>query len=64
MRKTTQQYDLFANFQRLAHRELLADAPADERKVLKPVKPVVARWNSYFSCFERAVRLQSAVTAI
>jgi hypothetical protein len=31
--------------------------------VLEPVKPVVTRWNSYYSCFERAVKLQSAVNA-
>ncbi|KAG9387109.1 hypothetical protein A1F94_000001, partial [Pyrenophora tritici-repentis] len=27
----------------------------------EPVKPVVTRWNSYVSCFERAVELQLAV---
>jgi hypothetical protein len=59
--KTPQQYALFADFQRLAYRELPADAPAEDRKVLEPVKPVVTRWNSYYSCFERAVKLQSAV---
>jgi hypothetical protein len=31
--------------------------------VLEPVKPVVTRWNSYYLCFERAVKLQSAVNA-
>jgi hypothetical protein len=61
--KTPQQYTLFADFQHLAHRELPPDAPADERKTLEPVKPVVTRWNSYYSCFERAVKLQSAVNA-
>ena len=45
--KTPQQYALFADFQRLTHRELPPDAPADERKILEPVKPVVTRWNSY-----------------
>ncbi|KAI1592202.1 hypothetical protein PtrCC142_011656 [Pyrenophora tritici-repentis] len=61
--KTPQQYALFANFQRLAHRELPIDAPAEERKILEPVKPVVTRQNSYYLCFERAVKLQSAVNA-
>ena len=50
-------------FQRLAHRELPVDAPADERKIREPVKPVVTRWNSYFDCFARAVKLQSAINA-
>ena len=61
--KTPQQYALFADFQRLAHRELPPDAPSDKRKILEPVKPVVTRWNSFYSCFERAVQLQSAVNA-
>jgi hypothetical protein len=61
--KTPQQYELFGSFQTLAHRELPADAPEEDRKVLEPVKPVVTRWNSYYSCFERAVKLQSAVNA-
>jgi hypothetical protein len=55
--KTPQQYALFANFQCLAHCELPPDAPADKRKILKTVKPVVTRWNSLYSCFERAVQL-------
>ncbi|KAI1569536.1 Dimer-Tnp-hAT domain containing protein [Pyrenophora tritici-repentis] len=61
--KTPQQYELFSSFQTLAHRELPTDAPEEDRKVLEPVKPVVTRWNSYYSCFERAVKLQSAVNA-
>jgi hypothetical protein len=61
--KTPQQYALFADFQRLAHRELLADAPPDKRKILEPVKPVITRWNSFYSCFERAVQLQPAINA-
>jgi hypothetical protein len=61
--KTPQQYELFGSFQTLAHRELPADAPEEDRKVLEPVKPIVTRWNSYYSCFERAVKLQSAVNA-
>ncbi|KAI1665814.1 hypothetical protein L13192_09498 [Pyrenophora tritici-repentis] len=58
------QYDLQSGFpDRLAHRELPIDAPAEERKILEPVKPVVTRQNSYYLCFERAVKLQSAVNA-
>jgi hypothetical protein len=36
---------------------------ADERKILEPVKLVVTCWNSYYPCFERAVKLQSADNA-
>jgi hypothetical protein len=49
--KTPHQYELFSGFQTLAHRELPADASEEDRKVLEPVKPVVTRWNSYYSCF-------------
>jgi hypothetical protein len=31
--------------------------------VANTVKPVVTRWNSFYSCFERAAKLQSAVNA-
>ena len=55
--KTPQQYALFEDLQRLAHTEL----PAEQRKILEIVKPVVTRWNSYCSCFERAVTLQLVV---
>ena len=58
--KTPQQYALFADFQRLAHRELPTDAPANERRILEPVKPVVTRWNSFYGAFERAAHLQAA----
>ena len=61
--KTPQQYALFADFQRLAHRELPPEAPAEQRRIFEPVKPVVTRWNSFYSCFERAIQLQSAVNA-
>jgi hypothetical protein len=57
--KTLQQYALFEKFQRIANWDL----PAEEHKILEPVKPVVTRWNSYYLCFEHAVRLQSAVNA-
>ncbi|KAI1668043.1 Dimer-Tnp-hAT dimerization containing protein [Pyrenophora tritici-repentis] len=45
--KTPQQHKLFEDFQRLAHKELPANALAEERKVLEP----------------RAVKLQSAINA-
>jgi hypothetical protein len=75
--KTPQQYKLFSGFQTLAHCELPADVLEEDRKVLEPVKPVVTRWNlyysclnsyysclnSYYSCFKRAVKLQSTVNA-
>ncbi|KAF7450282.1 hypothetical protein PtrSN002B_010996 [Pyrenophora tritici-repentis] len=57
--RTPQQLELFEKFQRIANAELLAD----QREVLAPVKPVVTRWNSYCSAFERAVKLQPAVNA-
>jgi hypothetical protein len=57
--KTPQQHELFINFQHRAN----ADLSAKDRKILEVVKPVVTRWNSYFSCFECAVTLQSAVNA-
>jgi hypothetical protein len=61
--KTPQQYALFKKFQRIAYRELPTNAPEYARKILEPVKPVFTRWNSYFLCFERAVKLQLAVNA-
>ena len=61
--KTPRQYELFESFQRRAHEELPADAPAHSRKILEPVKPIVTRWNSYYACFERAVQLQAAINA-
>jgi hypothetical protein len=61
--KTPQQYALFEKFQRIAYRELPTNAPKDAYKILEPVKPVITRWNSYFLCFERAVKLQLAVNA-
>jgi hypothetical protein len=54
--KTPQQYETFASFQRIANREL----PASKQEILEPVKPVITRWNSFCSAFERAVRLQPA----
>ncbi|KAF1950566.1 hypothetical protein CC80DRAFT_519956 [Byssothecium circinans] len=56
-------YALFTNFQRLSHRDLPASAIAEDYKILKPVKPIITRWNSYYSCFKRAVKLQPAITA-
>jgi hypothetical protein len=57
--KTPQQLELFEKFQGLANTEL----PAEQREILAPVKPVVTCWNSYYSAFERAVKLQHAVNA-
>jgi hypothetical protein len=59
--KTPQQYKLFTKFQQLAHRKLPIDATENDRKIL--VKPVVTRWNSFYSCLEHATKLQSAVNA-
>jgi hypothetical protein len=59
--KTPQQYALFEKYQRLAHGELPADAPAEKHKVLELVKPVLTCWNSYYDCFTRAVELQLAI---
>jgi hypothetical protein len=38
-------------------------ATNDDYKILKPVKPIITCWNSFYSCFERAVKLQSAINA-
>jgi hypothetical protein len=59
--KTLQQYTLFEKFQRLAYNDLHTNVPAEQRKILEPIKLVVTRWNSFCSCFERAVELQLAV---
>jgi hypothetical protein len=59
--KTPQQYPLFKKFQRLAYNDLPTNVPAEQRKILEPIKPVVMRWNTFCSCFERAVELQLAV---
>jgi hypothetical protein len=61
--KTPQQYELFESFQRLAHKDLPPSATDNNRTILQPVKPVITRWNSFYSCFERAAQLQSAVNA-
>ncbi|KAG9388437.1 Dimer-Tnp-hAT domain containing protein [Pyrenophora tritici-repentis] len=58
--KTPQQYALF-EYQKLAIRDQPVNAPTEQHKIKEPVKPVVTRWNSYVSCFERAVELQLAV---
>lgn len=55
----SQQYDLFNRFQHLANAELPTN---DQNATLEPIKPVVTRWNSYCSCFERAIKLQHAVS--
>jgi hypothetical protein len=57
--KTPQQHDIFDRMQTLAFSEL----PTEQQRILEPVKPVVTRWNSYYSCLERATQLQSAINA-
>ncbi|EFQ89361.1 hypothetical protein PTT_14415 [Pyrenophora teres f. teres 0-1] len=59
---TPQQYNLFEKAQRTAYRELPHDAD-DKLTILQPIKPVVTRWNSYFDCFERAIKLAPAINA-
>ncbi|KAK1917077.1 hypothetical protein P3342_001659 [Pyrenophora teres f. teres] len=59
---TPQQYNLFKKAQRTAYRELPHDAD-DKLTILQPIKPVVTRWNSYFDCFERAIKLAPAINA-
>jgi hypothetical protein len=55
--ETPQQYELFADFQRLANRDL----PTHKQlKILEPVKTVVTRWNSFYGAFERAAHLHAA----
>jgi hypothetical protein len=58
--KTPQQHKLFNNFQRIANAELPTETCGE---ILEPVKPVVTRWNSFCSAFERAVELQPAIDA-
>lgn len=53
--RTPQQYKIFRNFQCIANREL----PSGSKKLLQLVEPIITRWNSYCSTFERAVKLQS-----
>jgi hypothetical protein len=50
---------MFANFQRLAKRDLPTNNNA-KFKILEPIKPCVTRWNSFCMAFERAVELQYA----
>jgi hypothetical protein len=58
--RTPQQYELFQEFQQIANRSL----PTHEQiKILKPIKPVVTRWNSFYASFKRATRLHSAYDA-
>jgi hypothetical protein len=57
--KTPQQHDIFDRMQTLAFSEL----PTEQQRILEPVKPVVTRWNLYYSCLKRATQLQSAINA-
>ncbi|KAA8613269.1 hypothetical protein A1F94_001386 [Pyrenophora tritici-repentis] len=55
--KTPQQYALFEKYQKLAIRDQPVNAPTEQHKIKEPVKLVVTRYNSYVSCFKRAVEL-------
>jgi hypothetical protein len=59
--KTPQQVELFNRCQLEAHRDLHPDATDDDCKLREVVKPVVMRWNSFYSAFERAISLQAEV---
>ncbi|KAG9379945.1 Dimer-Tnp-hAT domain containing protein [Pyrenophora tritici-repentis] len=59
--KTPQQVELFNRCQLEAHRDLHPDAIDDDCKLREVVKPVVTRWNSFYSAFERAISLQAAI---
>ncbi|KAG9383672.1 Dimer-Tnp-hAT domain containing protein [Pyrenophora tritici-repentis] len=49
------------NYIKTPQQDQPVNAPTEQHKIKEPVKPVVTRWNSYVSCFERAVELQLAV---
>jgi hypothetical protein len=55
--KTPQQHDLFRTFQKQAYNDLPSDKPLT---ILEPVKPIITRWNSFYSAFARAARLHIA----
>jgi hypothetical protein len=57
--KTLQQVELFNRCQLEAYRNLYPDATGNEHKLYEVVKPVVTRWNYFYSAFERAVSLQA-----
>jgi hypothetical protein len=57
--KTPQQHNIFNRMQTLAFSELTIE----QWRIIEPVKPVVTRWNSYYSCLERATQLQSGINA-
>ena len=58
--KTLQQHKLFNNFQCIANAKLPIEARS---KILELVKPVVTRWNLFYSTFKRAVKLQPSINA-
>ncbi|KAK1912941.1 hypothetical protein P3342_004877 [Pyrenophora teres f. teres] len=52
--KTPQQYALFTECLEASNNDL----PPLRVKILRPIKPVVTRWNSYYSALERATYLK------
>jgi hypothetical protein len=53
--KTPQQHQLFTDCLIASNNELPAAARV---KLLRPIKPVVTRWNSYYNALERATYLK------
>jgi hypothetical protein len=53
--KTPQQHDLFTQCLTAANNDL---PPTARVKPLRPIKPVVTRWNSYYNALERATYLK------
>jgi hypothetical protein len=53
--KTPQQHQLFADCLLASNNDLPASARV---KILRPIKPIVTRWNSYYNALERATYLK------
>jgi hypothetical protein len=54
--RTPQQHELFTSCLRAANLDLPANA---QLQILRPIKPVVMRWNSYYAAMERATYLHA-----